>query len=134
MKAVEAPFGAFNLNTVAAIGISLYLLVAALTVLNMTGSLFLGKARPVYFAILALFLLSVCAFALRYYKEEFSKHAIVVQKETEARYEPIEKSTPYYKVYEGQGVVVLKTENGWRHIRRSDGKAGWVKKEAAEEV
>src|SRR3989338_1466141 len=87
-------------------------------VLNMTGSLFLRPARPVYFVTsIALFLLSVCAFALRYYKEEFSRHAIVVQKEAEARYEPIEKSTQYYKFEKGKDIVVLKTENGWRHIR-----------------
>lgn len=134
IRAIEAPFRSFNLNTVAAIAITLYLLVVALTVLNMTANAFAKKLRPIYFTILVIFFLTVLAFGLRYYKEEFYKRAVVIQKEAEARYEPIEKSTPYYKVYEGQNVVVLKTESGWRQIRRSDGKSGWIKKEAAEEV
>lgn len=134
IRAAERPFRSFNLNTVAAIGLSLYLLVIALAVLNIAGVAFARKARSAYFIILVVFGLTVFVVGLRYYKEEFHKHAVVIQKEADARYEPIEKSTPYYKVYEGQNIVVLKAENGWRQIRRFDGKAGWIKKKAAEEV
>jgi SH3-like domain-containing protein len=71
---------------------------------------------------------------LRFYDEAVAHHGIVLEKLVEARYDPIDKSDVYFKVIDAQKVVVVKTRDGWRQIRRFDGKIGWVKKEMVEEI
>ena len=87
-----------------------------------------------FYLVLLLFLVALANFSVRYYSEEILTHGIVVEKEAECKYEPIDKSTTYYTLKEGQEVLVLTTRNGWRHIRRLDGKRAWVRKEAVEEI
>ena len=132
--AIKAPFRMFNLNTITVTALLLYLVAVIFSLLKITMSSISRKIRPIYLIALLGFFLNVLVFALRYYDEELIKHGIVVQKEAECKYEPIEKSTTYYKINEGQDVGVLKTRNGWRQIRRHDGRVAWVKKEAVEEI
>lgn len=53
--------------------------------------------------------------------------AVVLDKEIDARYEPFESATAYFKVFQGQDVLLVKTSGDWAFIKRPDGKAGWVK-------
>ena len=78
--------------------------------------------------------INICAFAIRYHNEEVLRRGIVVMKEAESKYEPIDASVNYYKLQEGDEVLVLETRGGWRRVKRPDGKIGWVKKEAVEEI
>lgn len=82
----------------------------------------------------AYFLINAAVFGLRYYGQVAVRHGVIVQKAAEAKYEPIDNSTTYYTLKEGSIVRVLKTNGEWRQIRRSDGKIGWIRKAAAEEV
>ena len=74
------------------------------------------------------------AFAIRFYDEKILHRGIVVEKDVECKYEPIDKSTTFYRPQEGEFVAVVKTRDGWRQIKRIDGKVGWVKQEAVEEI
>ena len=78
--------------------------------------------------------LNAVAFGIRYYAEVVLKHGVIVQRTADAKYEPIDKSTTFYTLREGNGVIILNTKEGWRQIRCFDGKTGWIKREAAEEI
>jgi len=134
VRAIGKVFQDLDLNL---IGISLAVLYALLTIVLIIFILYPFAARRFTFLlviILAFFFFDLGAFGVRYYGEQVLKHGIVVQKNVECKYEPIDKSTTYYKLGEGAGVLVLKTKNDWRQVRRFDGKIGWVKKEAVEGI
>ena len=131
---VKLPFREFNLNTVAMILLSSYLLLVIMIILGIINPVFKRRATFPFYLVLLLFLATFADFSIRYYDEDVLTHGIVVTKEAECKYEPIDKSTTYYTLREGQEVLVLETRNGWRRIRRLDGKLAWVKKEAVEEI
>lgn len=131
---IKAPFRDMNLNTVAIILITLYLMVIMLAMGGIINHIFRQRVTFIFYLSLVLFLITLAAFSVKYYDEEVLRHGIVVTKEAECKYEPIDKSTTYYTLKEGQEVLVLKTRNGWRRIRRLDGKLGWVKSDAVEEI
>ncbi len=130
IRIIKRPFRDSNLNAItisATIGYLIVVLGLALFILN---PILLRKFRLVFAILIIIFLLNVGAFALRYYDEEMLRYGIVVQKEVDCKYEPIDKSTTYYKLQEGAEVLILTTRDDWRKIRRLDGKISWVKKEA----
>ena len=92
------------------------------------------KIRLVSVLAAIAFFLNLGAFAIRYYDEDMLKRGIVVQKDADCKYEPIDKSTTFYRLQEGDEVSVIKTRGGWRQVKRSDGKIGWVAQEAVEEI
>jgi SH3-like domain-containing protein len=112
----------------------LYLLIIILAGVFAAKPFFARRLRVLMVILVALFVLNLAALASRYFNERILKHGIVVQKEVECKYEPIEKSTTYYTLKEGGDVLILNTRSGWRQIRRPDGKISWVKKEAVEEI
>ena len=134
LRMIERPFKDYNLNTIAIFTAFLYIIVIVISSVFIAKPIFARKAFLLLLAALAVFLLSGGELAIRYYDEEILKHGIVIQHQAECRYEPIDKSTTYYKLNEGSDVLMLETRNGWLKIKRYDGKGAWVKKEAVEEI
>jgi len=134
VSAIKAPFKDFSLNAIATCGLCVFLIFVILQGLAIINPVALKKIRIVYAAVLVFFMITVGAFAIRYYDEEVLRRGVVVQKEIECRYEPIDKSTMFYKLREGEEVSIMKTRDGWRQIKRIDGKAGWVPQNAVEEI
>ena len=130
----KIPFREFTLNGVARILISLYLLIIALIIGGTISPVFRRRATFIFYPLLILLVVTISAFSVRYYEEEVLARGIVVAKEAECKYEPIDKSTTYFTLKEGQEVLILNTRNGWRRIRRIDGKLAWVKGDAVEEI
>lgn len=128
------PFREYSLNTVSVILIVLYLMLIIVLLTGIISPIFKRRMSILFYPILIGFLLTLGAFSIRYYDEEVLSHGVVVAKETECKYEPIEKSNNYFTLKEGQEILVLKTRNGWRRIRRLDGKLAWVKSDAVEEI
>jgi tetratricopeptide (TPR) repeat protein len=128
------PFREYSLNTVSIILISLYLMLIAMFLIGIINPVFKRRMAILFYPALAGFLLTLGAFSIRYYNEEILNHGVVVIKEAECKYEPIDKSNNYFTLKEGQEVLVLKTRNGWRRIRRLDGKLAWVKSDAIGEI
>ncbi|MCX5677484.1 MAG: tetratricopeptide repeat protein [Candidatus Omnitrophica bacterium] len=134
LNALDAIFGLYSLRAIIFSATILYLLLLLLIGLFIAKPFFARRFRAVLVLVVALFILNLSAVAARYFDERILKHGIVVQKEVECKYEPIEKSTTYYTLHEGREVLILNTRNGWRQVRRPDGKISWVKKEAVEEI
>lgn len=134
VKIIKTPFSGIDLNILAIAVFILYILLVIFLLFKITNPTTAKKAAALYLIILAAFLFSLAAIVMRYYDEEVLKYGIVIQEEDECKYEPIEKATTYYKVYEGERVELLQTRNGWQKIRRADGKIGWIKKGTLEEI
>ena len=128
------PFREYGLNTVSIILIVLYLMFIAMFLMGIINPVFKRRMTILFYPVLVGFLLTLGAFGIRYYDEEMLKHGVVVAKEAECKYEPIDKSNNYFTLKEGQEVLVLKTRNGWRRIRRLDGKLAWVKSDTVEGI
>jgi len=134
INAVKMPFRKFNLNTVTLIVLLLYLFMVFLLCLSIANRYLGEKMRPLTIVSACAFLFAFSAFITRYYDESILKHGIVLQKDVECKYEPIDKSTTYYKLAEGDEVLILKTRNDWRYIKRLDGKVGWIQKGAVDPI
>lgn len=133
-KLIKRPFRDLNLNALAGSAAFFYLIMVLMFILAAANPFFMRKLRFLSAAMFMLFVMAGAAFGVRYYSEEILKQGVIVQKDVETKYEPIDKSTTYYTLAEGSDVQILKTRNGWCQVRRPDGKIGWVKKEAVEEV
>ena len=131
---IKTPFRDFNFNAIAISALMIYLIFIALQIAGIFNPIFAKKMRVLSVIVLLLLVMNLFAFAIRYYDEKILHRAIVVQKGVECKYEPIDKSTVFYRLQEGDLVSVIKTRDGWRQIKRIDGKVGWVKQDAVEEI
>jgi tetratricopeptide (TPR) repeat protein len=134
VKLIGRPFRDLSLNKMTATAAFLYIVVVLMALANTYSPEFAKKTRLIFFVVSAVFLWSLAIFAVRYYHQEILKAGIVVQKSAECKYEPVDNSANYYKLNEGDKVLILSVRNGWREIKRADGKSAWVKKEAVEEI
>lgn len=134
MRIIKKPFNDFNLNALAILTASFYLILIIMLSAHMITPFFMRRFRPVFFLVVIVFVLSLPAFCIRYYDEQILTHGIIIEKEADAKYEPIDKSTTYYKLQEGSEAVILKARSGWTQIRRPDGKIAWIKKEAIDRI
>ena len=134
VRLIKRPFRDINLAGFTHFMVFFYVIVVAIAVFFIANPVLSRRFTIVFIAILAIFSMALAAYAMRFYDEQICHHGIVIQNSADARYEPIDKSDIYYVVHEAQNVLILKTRSGWRQIKRSDGKIGWVKKEAVEEI
>lgn len=124
---VKAPFSGMNLNFLAILTAMVYLALLIAIAIGALNPIAGKKIGIVSAVLLAMFIFTLTSFSVRYYDEEILKYGVIIQKNVECKYEPIDKATTYYKPQEGDEVLVLKTREGWRQIKRGDGKMGWVK-------
>jgi tetratricopeptide (TPR) repeat protein len=125
-SSIRHPLGDFNINTIMISMLLLYTLLIILQTIALANPVIGKRIRLVTLTIFCLFLYNFAGFLIRYYDENILKTGVVVQKTADCKYEPIDKSTTYYRLQEGDDVIVLRSRNGWRKIRRPDGKIGWV--------
>ncbi len=131
---LEKPLRDFNLTAL--------LITVVISYIVFLGALFMFIALPSWrrktvifvFIVGILFLVILAEFWIRYYDEVLCTHGIVLQKEVAAKYEPIDKATVFFKLYDGQEVRILKTRLEWRQVERADGKVAWVEKDAIQEI
>jgi SH3-like domain-containing protein len=62
------------------------------------------------------------------------KTAVVTTESAEVLYGPFDSATKFFTLHEGEKVLITSQKNGWRKIRRADGKKGWVKNGGIERV
>ncbi|MFA6321615.1 MAG: SH3 domain-containing protein [Candidatus Omnitrophota bacterium] len=134
VSVIKAPFMDLNLNGIAIFALAIYIVFIVLQIAGIVNPVFAKKTRLLYIITFSFFVVSLGAFAIRYYDEDIVRRGVVVQRGVECRYEPIDKSNIFYKLQEGERVSVLKTRDGWRRVRRLDGKTGWVRQETVDEI
>jgi tetratricopeptide (TPR) repeat protein len=55
------------------------------------------------------------------------KEAVIIVERTDAKFEPFERATTHFSLYEGTKVRVLSFKDSWCKVERLDKKTGWVK-------
>ena len=130
---IVKPFEEFNLTEMAVMTFIYYICVlciaAVLILVRRTRKLYLLYI-PIFIGFVYFFLV----FFIRYDAEIIQSRGVILQKDADVKYEPIDKSTTFYKLREGNVVKILTARNGWCRICRDDGKVGWIKKEAIENI
>jgi len=59
-----------------------------------------------------------------------NKEGIVIVEQVDAKFEPMEKATTYFTLYEGMKVEVVESRDSWYKVKRQDNKSGWVQHSA----
>lgn len=80
--------------------------------------------------IILIFILTIVSLGVKI--NNIDKEAIIVTESIDSRFEPFERATIHFILYEGTKVYVLKSKDDWYKIKRMDGKVGWVKRSALE--
>ena len=134
VRLIRKYFSDLSLNSLVLVILIFYLIVISISAIFIIVPFAKKRFVLLFAASLALFFISLGVFGVRYYDEDILKRGIIVQKEVDCKYEPIDKSTTYYKLHEGSDVLILKTRDGWTQIKRLDGKIAWVNKESVGEI
>ncbi len=133
---VEALANALSLEMWGGLTLSLYLLL-------MAGILYRILARRgrsnrsvwvLSWGVAGLFLLAAAITSVRIYQEENRVEGIVLAPKVDVRAAPDETSTEMFTLHAGVKVQVQDETGEWLRIRLADGKVGWLKKDALEEI
>ena len=131
-KAVYGLLQAMTVDSLTIILFVIYIFLIIIFVMN----LFLSGLRRVSGGIscvlIAVFILF--AFALGRKLDYLNKIAIVINKEADVKFEPLENATTYFKLSEGSKVEVVEKAESWYKVRRFDNKLGWVSKDALRKI
>ncbi|MCK5180670.1 MAG: SH3 domain-containing protein, partial [Candidatus Omnitrophica bacterium] len=68
------------------------------------------------------------------WKVQHARDLAVVVTAAESYFEPRADSTVHFKLPEGTKARILRLEGAWAKVRRSDGKVGWVSRDALERI
>ncbi|MFH0791346.1 MAG: SH3 domain-containing protein [Candidatus Omnitrophota bacterium] len=67
---------------------------------------------------------------LREKTARLNKEAVVTAETADVRFEPMDKATAYFTLYEGMKVEVIASKDNWYKVKRPDNKSGWVENSA----
>ena len=121
----------FEGATIGALTILLSLIYIVL-ILFLTLILFFSRLRRFLVLIVSVLivLFTFSAYALNRKISYLHKFAVVVSNGVDAKFEPLENATVYFKLSEGNRVEIVDKTEGWYKVRRFDNKLAWVKKDA----
>ncbi len=60
-----------------------------------------------------------------------NKEAIITAAQADAKFEPMDKATTYFTLYEGMKVEIISSQDTWHKVKRPDDKTGWIPTTAA---
>jgi len=81
------------------------------------------------FIVLVLIITFIlCSIAFRNKINLLNREAIITVENVEVKFEPSEKATTHFTLYEGMKVYVFPSNGDWCKVERPDGKIGWIKK------
>jgi len=118
--------GHFTLNGITLFSVLLYLALSALGLLIIIRRESRRRALPVFLAAAVAMILSVRVFFVKYDLVLVHKEAIVLEEGVESKFEPFEDATTFFSLSAGESVNIFAERDGWRKVRRVDGKQGWV--------
>ena len=134
LSILEKPLKDSNINAITITLFAVYVGFLVSVFIFIAFPLFRRKWIVMVVVMSLAFLFILFEFGIRYYDEMILSYGIVVNKDVESRYEPIDKAAIFFKLREGDKVRILKTRLGWRQIERVDGKRAWIEKDKVEEI
>ncbi len=131
-RSVDRLFAGFNVDRLSILVSVFYIVILAVFALGLVFAGLRKYSRPLA-VILVVFL--ILSFTGLQRKIGYIRHgAIVIIREAEVKFEPLETATLYFRLSEGNSVDVLEKTRGWYKIKRPDGKIGWIRDSALEMI
>ena len=132
LRMADKAFENFSVNKLTIFMYVVYF-VFILSILMRIFSRSFNKIFPFALIILAaVFILS--GLALKDKITKIGAESIVVGEAVDVKFEPFDKATTFFQLNQGDNVIIIDQENGWRKIKRQDGKIGWVKSDNIEVI
>jgi len=88
------------------------------------------KKQTLVFSIIFALFFVVSLTGLKGQAACLNQEAVVVAGQVDAKFEPMDKATTHFTLYEGMKVKVLSSANNWHKVRRLDNKSGWIEDSA----
>jgi tetratricopeptide (TPR) repeat protein len=126
----------FSANQWAYISIFCFIVFLVLATLFLFSQIIVIRKLSVYFGFLFILFTIIsfyCAYSLNN-KINSHKSAIVFSPSVTVKSSPNENGTDLFIIHEGLKVTVTDKSDGWKEIRLSDGKIGWLPEIAIEEI
>ena len=124
---IDKAFEGITLNYLTIILALLHTMIFILLILRLSSRGARRFLKPLIVSLSLIFILG--CISLKRKIAYIQRCAVVVSKEIESKFEPLESATTYFTLGEGSKVEVIESSGVWRKIRRFDGKAGWVMSE-----
>lgn len=127
-RALNDLFEKFTIDGLTVLLSALYMLI----LISVLAGIFFGRLRRRAFGI-AVFtgLLIIAGFiGLRAKIALLGTEAVVTASQADARFEPMDKATTHFSLYEGMKVKVISSNDNWHKVKRRDNKSGWVENSA----
>ncbi len=122
--------GEFTINELTILMSIIYVLIVLVVIAYV---IFKTHKRNFNAAVSILILIfALCCFSFHAKLFRLNREAVIIKENASAKFEPFDRATTHFKIYEGMKVYVLSSKSSWYKIRRPDGKTGWVKKESIE--
>ncbi|MGB2706339.1 MAG: tetratricopeptide repeat protein [Candidatus Omnitrophota bacterium] len=98
--------------------------------------LYLNRIKRYFLAVLAgiLILFTLGASLAASKLSRIGREAVIVSEGADSKFEPFERATTHFKLYEGATIFILDSKPPWCKVKRPDGKIGWVESSALERV
>ena len=123
-RMLSSMFEKFTVDSLTILLSILYILILIIVLLGFFFRQF-KKQALVFSIILGLFFI-VSLVGLKGQASGLNKEAIIVVEQIDAKFEPMEKATTYFTLYEGMKVEVAESRDNWHKVKRQDNKSGWV--------
>lgn len=122
----------FPAKTWAYISIASFILFLALVFSFLFARSLSLRKLAFFFSVLFLFVSAWSFYGAAVQNKKQTKHneAIVFSPSVTVKSSPTSNGTDLFIIHEGLKVKVLDSTNGWKEIRLSDGKIGWLKEDA----
>lgn len=131
-RLIDKLFSGANCNFIAFMLSACYYLLVLIVILWLLfpprARLYKLLAAPIF----VIFILAMIAFNRKL--DYFNNSAVVISKEVEVKFGPLQDATNFFNLSEGSKVRTLEQTFDWVKIRRFDGKVGWVVKSKVERL
>ncbi len=132
LRFIERMLDRFTVNEATIFISSLYIVITLILII----SIFVRNRKRYFLIILSaliiIFLIASASLAVKIIS--LKGEAVIIARKAEAKFEPFERATTHFDLYEGMKVDIISSKDEWDKIERADGKAGWVKKSALEAI
>ena len=122
----------FNIDGLAIFLSCIYLVI----ILILIASMFIKTIKK-YSSVFILICVMLFLFGAVSFKTKLNtlhNQAVIIAEETEAKFEPFDRATAYFELYEGMQIKIVDSKDEWYKVKRIDNKAGWVRKSDLEIV
>ncbi len=126
----------FSLQTLAVIGLFLYILFIGIIIVRMLAKrMYLQNfSKYAFVPVFVFFLIFASLFFIRLNHEHKNKEAIVVVEKVQVKSSPSLDATDVFSLHEGAKVKISEQSGSFQRIELPDGKVGWLTMESIERI